>query len=93
MEIDEEVSTVTLVPNPRVVPDLNLTAWEGEESAKTALGEIEALIGSHADCQAEEARETDGFSFVDIMGSLERDKGSEIEGLTFADILQRADFL
>ena len=31
--------------------------------------------------------------FVDIMGGLERNSGSESEGFTFADILQRAELL
>ena len=44
-----------------------------------------------SDAQNEEASE--GDSFVDIMGGLEKENGGESEGFTFADILQRADFL
>ena len=91
MEIDEEASTVSLVPSHPVVLKINLAAKQGEECVRRALEEIEEDIGSHADCRAEEA--SDGDSFVDLMGNLERDTGGESEGLTFADILQRGDLL
>ena len=58
---------------------------------RRALEENEADVGSHAECRAAEAN--DGGSFVDIMGNRERDTGGESEGLTFADILQRAYLL
>ena len=48
------------------------------------LEEIEA-----SDSRTEEANE--GEIFIDIMGSLEEEVGSESEGLTLADILRRAD--
>ena len=91
LEIDEEASTVSLIPNPRVFTDLNLAAMEGKECVKRALEEIEADVGSHADCRAEEA--TEGDSFVDIRGGLERDTRGESEGFTFDDILQRTDLM
>ena len=50
------------------------------------VGRVEASVG-----QFEEASE--GYSFVDIMGGLEKKTGGESEGFTFADILQRADLL
>ena len=46
--------------------------------------EIEAT-----DSRTEEASE--GDSFVDIMGGLDKEVGGEPEEFTFADILQRAD--
>ena len=42
-----------------------------------------------SDSRTEEASE--GESFIDIMGSLEEEGGSESEGLTLADFLRRAD--
>ena len=42
-----------------------------------------------SDSRTEEASE--GESFIDIMGSLEEESGSESEGLTLAGILRRAD--
>ena len=53
---------------------------------RRALEEVE-----ESDGRAEEASE--GDCFVDIMESLEKETGGESEGLTFADILIRADFL
>ena len=51
---------------------------------RRVLEEIEA-----SDSRSEEASE--GGSFIDIMGGLEEEAGSESEGLTLADILRRAD--
>ena len=48
------------------------------------LGEIEA-----SDSRTEEASE--GESFINIMGGLEEEGGSESEVLTLADMLRRAD--
>ena len=53
---------------------------------KRALAEVEASVG-----RAEEASE--GNNFVDIMSGLEEETGGQTEGFTFANILQRADFL
>ena len=48
------------------------------------------LVDAEAsDSRTEEASE--GESFIDIMGSLEEEVGSESEELTLADILRRAD--
>ena len=59
---------------------------EREEFVRRALEEVEA-----SDSRTEEASE--GDSFGDVMGGLERENGGESEGFTFADILQRADLL
>ena len=75
------------VPESNVVPTLQFFLLrEGEECVKRALEEVEA-----SDSRTEEVSE--GDSFVDIMGSLEKETGGESEGFTFADILQRADLL
>ena len=42
-----------------------------------------------SDSRTEEASE--GDSFVDIMGSLDKEVGGESEGFTVTDILRRAD--
>ena len=57
---------------------------EGEECPRSLLEEIAA-----SDSRTEEASEEE--SFIDIMGGLEEEVGSESEGLTLADILRRAD--
>ena len=56
---------------------------EGEECVRRALEEVEA-----SDSWTEEASE--GDSFVDIMGGLEKLTGGESEEFTFEGILQRA---
>ena len=84
--IDEGVPESSAVLNLQFVPDLDVVVREGEECVRRALEEVEA-----SDSRTEEASEID--SFVDIMGGLEKKTGVESEGFTFADILQRADFL
>ena len=66
------------------VPDSNVVIQEGEECVRRMLEEIQA-----SDSRMEEASE--GDSFIDIMGGLDKEVGSESEGFTFADILRRAD--
>ena len=86
MAIDEGVPESNVVPTLQFVPDLDVAVREGEECVRKTLEEIEA-----SDSWKEEASE--GDSFVDIMGSLDKETGGESEGFTFADILQRADLL
>ena len=86
LAIDEGVSGSSAVPNLQFVPHLNVVVREGEECLRRALEDVEASDG-----RAEEASE--GESFVDIMGSLDKETGVESEGFTFADILQGADLL
>ena len=68
------------------VPDSNVVIQEREVCARRVLEEIEA-----SDSRTEEASE--GDSFIDIMGGLDKEVGCESEGFTFADILRRADSL
>ena len=84
LAIDEGVPESSVVPNLQFVPNSNVNIQEGEECVRRVLEEIEA-----SDSRTEEASE--GESFIDIMGSLEEEVGSESEGLTLADILRRAD--
>ena len=84
LAIDEGVPESSIVPHLHFVPNSNVVVHEGEESVRRVLDEIEA-----SDSRTEEASE--GGSFLDIMGSLEEEAGSESEGLTLADILRRAD--
>ena len=53
---------------------------------RRALEEVEA-----SDSRTVEASE--GDSFLDIMGGLQKKTGGESEGFTFEDFLQRADLL
>ena len=84
LAIDEGVPESSSVPNLQFVPNSNAVIEEREECVKRVLVDVEA-----SDCRTEEASE--GESFIDIMGSLEEEVGSESEELTLADILRRAD--
>ena len=86
LAIDESVPESSVVPNFQFVPNSNANIQEGEDCMRRILGDIEA-----SDSRTEEASE--GESFIDIMGGLEEEVGSESEGLTLADILRRADSL
>ena len=86
LAIDEGVRESNVVPTLQFVPDLDVVVREEEEFVRRALEEVEA-----SDSRTEEASE--GDSFVDIMGGLEKETGGEPEVLTFEDILQRADLL
>ena len=83
LAIDEGVPESS-VPNLQFVPNPNVVIQEGEECVRRVLDEIEA-----SNSRTEEA--SDGESFVDIMGGLEKEAGSESEGFRLADILRRAD--
>ena len=80
MAIDESVPQSNAVTNLQFVLDLNVVVREGQECVRRALEEIEAC-----DSRTEEASE--GDSFVDIMGGLEKETGGESEGSTFEDIM------
>ena len=84
LAIDEGVSESSVVPKLQFVPDSNVVIQEGEEWVRRVLEEIEAN-----DSRTEEASE--GDSFIDIMGGLDKEVGGVSEGFTFADILRRAD--
>ena len=86
LAIDKGVPESSVVPSLQFVPNSNVGIQEGEECVRRMLEEIEA-----SDSRTEEASE--GESFIDIMGGLEEEVGSESEGLTLADILRRADRL
>ena len=84
LTIDEGVPESSVVPNLQFVPVSKVVIREGEECVRRVLEEIEA-----SDSRTEEVSE--GDSFVDIMGGLDKEVGGESEGFTFAEILQRAD--
>ena len=68
LAIDEDISAVCLFPSSHFVPDSNVVVKEVEKCVRRALEERSASDG-----QAGEARK--GDSFVDIMGSLEKETG------------------
>ena len=82
--IDEGVPESSVVPNLHFVPDSNVVIQEGEECVRRVLEEIEA-----SDSRTKEVSE--GDSFVDFMGSLDKEVGLESEEFTFTDILRRAE--
>ena len=84
LAIDEGVPESSIVHNLQFVSNSNVVIQEGEECMRRVLEAIEV-----SDSRTEEASE--GESFIDIMGSLEEEGGSESEGLTLADIMRRAD--
>ena len=84
LAIDEGVPESSVDPNFQFVPNSNVSIQEREECVRRMLEEIEA-----SDSRTEEASGRE--SFIDIMGGLEEEVGSESEGLTLADILRRAD--
>ena len=83
LAIDEGVPESSVIPNLQFVINSNVS-MQGEECVRRVLEEIEA-----SDSRTEAASE--GESFIDIMGGLEEEVGSESEGLTLADIVRRAD--
>ena len=84
LAIDEGVPESSIVPNLQFVPHSNVVIQRGEGCVRRMLEDI-----GGSDSRTKEASE--GESFIDIMGSLEEEGGSESEGLTLADILRRAD--
>ena len=68
MAFDEGVSASISVPGFQFASYSNIVVKEGEECVRRASDEVEASDG-----QAEEASE--GASFVEIMGSLEKEAG------------------
>ena len=84
LAIDEGVPQSSVVPKLQRCPDSNVVIQKREECVRRMLEEIEA-----SDSRTEEASE--GDSFVDIMGSLDKDIGSELEGFTLTYNLRRAD--
>ena len=84
LAIDEGVPETSIVPDLQIVPNSNVVIQKGEDCVRRMLEDIRA-----SDSRTEEASE--GESFIDIMGSLEDEGGSESEVLTLADILRRAD--
>ena len=84
LAIDEGIPESSIVPNLQFVLSSNVVIEKGEDCVRRMFEDIGA-----SDSRIEEASE--GESFIDIMGSLEEEGGSESEGLTLADILRRGD--
>ena len=88
LAIDEMISTVSLVPNVRVVPGVSAVVEEDEE----CVGESgNAVSGKESTVGYREGEADDIDSFVDIMSWISAAGGSESEGCTFADALVRAN--
>ena len=86
--IDETTSTVSLVPNVRVVPGepavVEVDEECVEESGNAASGD-ESTVGYR------EGEGGDNDSFVDIMSGISAAVGAESEGWTFAEAQVRAN--
>ena len=88
LAIDETTSTVSLVPNVRVVPGVSAVVEEDEE----CVGESgNAVSGEESTVGYREGEADDNDSFVDIMSGISAAGGAESEGWTFADALVRAN--
>ena len=70
LAIDENVPAGSLVPNSPSFLDSNVVGSEGDECVRRTLEEVATSNG-----RAEEASEAD--SFVDIVGSVEKENGGE----------------
>ena len=88
LAIDETTSTVSLVPNVRVVPGVSAVVEEDEE----CVGESEdAVSGEESTVGYREGEGDENDSFVDIMSGISAAVGAESEGWTFAEALVRAN--
>ena len=88
LAIDEATSTVSLVPNVRVVPGMSAVVEEDEE----CVGESgNAVSGEESTVGYREREADDNDSFVDIMSGISAAGGAESEGCTFADALVRVN--
>ena len=88
LAIDETTSTVSLVPNVRIVPGESAVVEEDEECVEEsgdAVSAEESTVGH------QEGEGGDNDSFVDIMSGISAACGAESEGWTFAEALVRAN--
>ena len=90
--ISENVASSTDTLDPTLAPDYDVAEVEGEEWVSRALEELEVATGSRADCVAEATIEGKTSS-TDIIGSMERKTGGELEVFTFAGLLQPEDLI
>ena len=88
LAIDETTSTVSLVPNVRVVPGVSAVVEEDEECAGESGN---AGSGEESTVGYREGEADDNDSFVDIMSGISAAGGAESEAWTFADALLRAN--
>ena len=86
LAIDETTSSVSLVPNVRVVPGECAVVEENEECVEESEN---AVSGDESTVGYREGQGGDNDSFVDIMGGISAAGGAESEGWTFADALVR----
>ena len=79
LAIDETTSTVSLVPNVRVVPGVSAVVEEDKE----CVGESgNAVSGNESNVGYREGEADDNDSFVDIMSGISAAGGAESEGST-----------
>ena len=88
LAIDETTSTVSLVPNVRVVPGESAVV---EEDAECVEESGNALSGDESTVGYREAEGGENDSFVDIMSGISAAGGAESEGWTFAEALVRSN--
>ena len=88
LAIDETTSTVSLVRNVCVVPEVSAVVEEDEkcvEESRDAVSAEEITVGYH------EGEGDENDSFVDVMSGISAAGGAESKGWTFADALVRAN--
>ena len=88
LAIDETTSTVSLVPNVRVVPGESAVVEEDEECVEESGKDVS---GDESTVGYREGEGGDNDSFVDIMSGISAAGGAESEGWTFAEALVRAN--
>ena len=89
LAIDENASTVSLVPNPCVVPDLSLAVQEGQEQVRN-LSDHLSREKSASSRQILGCEVVDADSFVNIMNGIASVGDAESGGWTFQVALARA---
>ena len=88
LAIDETTSTVSLVPNVRVVPGESAVVEKDKECVEESGN---AVSGDGSTVGYREGEGDENNSFVDIMSGISAAGGAESEGWTFAEALVRAN--
>ena len=96
LEIDEREVEESVSPVPPFAPDLSIAEIEGVECVRRVLEQFssEAMESAERALERGDDKDDDGNdSFVDVVGDEETDECAVSEGLTFAEVLMRANLL
>ena len=96
LEMDEREVEESVSPVPPFAPDLSIAEREGVECVRRVLEQLssEAMESAERALERGDDKDDDGNdSFVDVVGDEETDEGAVSEGVTFAEVLMRANML